>query len=591
MRFNTNPLALIALLSCLTTLLWLGNRDFASRGEAREILAAQSVLDGNVLLPRGYGEVVASKPPLLHWAVAALALFPGRITEFAGRAPSGLASLLFLVLFYAFVRQRTGHRLALLAAFLLMGSVEWFRLGIECRVDMLHSTLVAGALLCIYAWYEKSFAGFPLLGILLLWCAVLSKGPVGIILPALVFVAFSWQRGIRWKKIAAKGLLIFGPALALGSLWYIAAAISGGREFGEKFFYENIARFTSTMSDSPHRHSVLYLLGTLLLGTMPWVILLIPDFIAWPLRPLILHLFNSLVSVKESFRWLRVRLRIRRRIGVLWGRFAQWFSERTAIEAFSLITVAVVFVFYSIPAGKRGAYLLPMYPFLSLLAATYFLRMGLRQRRGAALAFVWLCRAVVLAYAVIFALLTHMVPVTWLPPRSLAQVQYAIDVLTAAGASSAPALAALALPLLIAFFQSRNVEAKRIENFLPGLTALTFSGFLAVHAVLSPAFVASVSPRSFSQQIAPVTHASPLYSFGNEFYALSFYMHKPMRTLTGSFTEGMQIVLYERKLDSLRASIPRELTPKVLLRSAHGIVEPLERLVLVRLSQSQTGGS
>jgi len=260
MPITQRPILLIFLIVLCTQLLWLDERDIDSRGEAREVLAAQSVLDGNWILPRGYGGVVASKPPLLHWLVASVASVTGTMDGLSVRLPSMLASLLFLIFFFFFLEQRIGRRTASLSILLILASVEWYRLGIECRVDMVHSTLVAGSLLALYSWYEKSLDGLPIMASLLMAGATLTKGPVGVVLPILIFTLFLWSQRARRKQIINSLLKILIPAVVLFAWWYAAALVKGGEEFLAKVQYENIARFTSSMEDKPHSHSFLYLL-------------------------------------------------------------------------------------------------------------------------------------------------------------------------------------------------------------------------------------------------------------------------------------------------------------------------------------------
>ena len=49
------------------------------------------------------------------------------------------------------------------------------------------------------------------------------------------------------------------------------------------------------------------------------------------------------------------------------------------VHLYSFLTIALIFVFYCIPASKRSVYLLPIYPFIGYFLAVYFLwlvRMG-----------------------------------------------------------------------------------------------------------------------------------------------------------------------------------------------------------------------
>ncbi len=585
MPVTNRPVPLICLLVALTGLLWLSERDFSSRGEGREVLAAQSVLDGNVILPRGYGGIAASKPPLLHWCIALFSLPHGKVTPFTARFPSALSSCIFLITFYLFLQRWSGRRLATLSMLLLYSSVEWFRLSVDARVDMLHSVFVAGSFLAIFSWAGRKLAGIPVVLILLMVGATLAKGPVGIVLPCIVLAVHSAVEGRRRKEIGAALLKAAVPSAVLSGIWYIAAILEGGSEFLDRVNYENIARFTSSMEDKPHSHTVIYLALTLFIGILPWILPFLPGLLQKYASPFAVSLYRSMRSTPASFRWLSVRLRVKRKIVLVGERFRDWFRSHAALERFSWICFACVFIFYSIPSGKRSVYLLPAYPFIAFLAAQYILTLGILSRRLAAKSFSWLCVfliAVCLAVIFIGAKGSLLTPVL----KSKGSL-FTVEQLQILMSSDAVMVAVLFLPMLFAVMHLGARFFGASTSFLGGIFALTFSVYLSAHAVLIPQFAKGISPKNFAAQISPlVAGEDEVYSFGNEFYGVSFYLGRRMTTLQTGFQPGMYVVLYESKLQNLEAALgPGRI--KIRHRSAHGVMRPLEKAVLVQIVEAE----
>ena len=337
--------AVVALLLVMS----VGMSDFYTRGEAREALVVQSIVTGgDWILPEGYGGAVPSKPPLFHWLGAALAsAFPGGASEFAIRLPSTLAGVLGAAFFVLALRRSLDSHVLTLFFALLTLSFEWFRASVSARVDMVHAASLSAGMLCVY--FAVIGAGFRWwVGSALLLClAVLGKGPVAIALPALTGCTFIVSRE-GFTRAAVFPLLRLGAALVIAGLlaltWYVAAYLRAPDEFWARFWYENVARFTGAMGENPpHEHSVLYLLGMLFAGTLPW-------------SPVVVA---AIVS-------LRPRLRVSDCIES-WRALGQ-------LHRFSVIAAGTVLLFYSIPVSKRSVYLLAGYPFLALLSATFLHR-------------------------------------------------------------------------------------------------------------------------------------------------------------------------------------------------------------------------
>jgi 4-amino-4-deoxy-L-arabinose transferase-like glycosyltransferase len=147
------------------------------------------------------------------------------------------------------------------------------------------------------------------------------------LLPALVAGGFLLFRR-RWDAIAKfcfhPGVLL---TVVLGTGWYVIALFRGGEGFLDRqLLQENLERF---FGGSGHSHSVYYYLPYLFSQGLPWSLFL--PIVAWE-------------AIKRDF----------------------WSDDHAVFLTFWFLGM---FLFFSISAGKRPVYLLPVYPALSMLVA------------------------------------------------------------------------------------------------------------------------------------------------------------------------------------------------------------------------------
>lgn len=342
---------LLLLLGVVTIIPFLGLYDFHTKGEPREAVVAFSMLEqGNWILPSNNGGDIPYKPPFFHWCIAAASwLNGGHVTEFTSRLPSAIALIAMSLALFCFYARRCGRSVGMLTAVVTLTAFEIHRAGPNCRVDMMLTALTVGALLEFYRYYERDLKGVPWLAILLMSLATLTKGPVGSIIPCLCFGVFLLLRGVNFFKafllLAAWGLLSF----LLPFCWYWAAYQQGGEEFLKLAMEENFGRMTGTMSYDVHINPWYYNLITLAAGYLPWIILVL------------LSLF-SLKKIRASLSQSREGRTLR-----------SYFRTLSDVDIFSMVCIAVIFIFYCIPSGKRSVYLMPLYPFVAFFLAKYIL--------------------------------------------------------------------------------------------------------------------------------------------------------------------------------------------------------------------------
>lgn len=568
---------LVILLSILLFIPFLGDKSFYTRGEAREALATQSVFDGSHILPRGYGNVVASKPPALQWLGALTSLSIGRVNEFAARFPSALASVVFISTLFFFLETRFGYRTAIMTACILMTSLEWFRLSGTARVDMLNTVFICGAIISMYLFYEEKKYVQGFLIVLFLIGATLTKGPVGIILFAGISLLYLF---LRRKNYFCYGKLILLCALSalISSLWYLKAYQVGGEEFFQTIFRENFSRFNGSMPDAPHRATFFYLYATLIVGFIPWIILLLPEWISLKVLPWIssYRAERSILGAAES-----KQKRIRRDVKNIAHLMKQWWAKRDELPPLKLLSYCVIVVvlgFYALPEGKRSVYLLPAYPFISFLLAQYFLRSNARSHSifGKSL-FSFACSIIVISIGLTMCIMlaplfTNIEAVRFVNDL----LQYGINHL------SLIKMVILILPFIFSLYFIIKFASSYRRSVLPFAINIFFVTLLSIQAVWAPMYSEALSSEGFAQALSrDLPENAPLYSYKYEFYGISFYSQKRFQTKNENFAPGDFILLYEKNLPSLQND--SKLNFETILRSQKSIDIPEEYVVLVKL--------
>ena len=333
---RSNLLVHLTMLFCLCGVLffpYLGNTPFFDKGEPREAMAVQDIMRrGEWLVPLKRATDIPSKPPLFHWSAALTSEVAGTLDEATIRFPSALYATLGVLLLYALGRKLFGADVALLGGMILATTVIYQNQALSARVDMTLCFFVMLSLALFYSIYRGLLAGqiwfyafYAVSGV-----GILAKGPLGLVLPALIagtFLALKRRWDLLFKFCFHPGVLL---TVLLGAGWYVVAVTRGGEGFIDRqLLQENLIRF---FGGSGHSHPVYYYIPYLFFQGLPWTLFL--PFLLW-------DLFTKDFLSQDDSLFLKV-----------------WFF--------------VMFVFFSLSAGKRPVYLLPLYPALSLLLAVWF---------------------------------------------------------------------------------------------------------------------------------------------------------------------------------------------------------------------------
>ncbi|MDR1407816.1 MAG: glycosyltransferase family 39 protein [Tannerella sp.] len=511
------PVSTIILVCFLSVLPWAAVNRFSTKGEPREAAVAVSMLkSGDLALPKAYANEFAYKPPMMHWLIAAFSLPGGQVTEFTSRLPSALAYTVMLACILLFFGRRVRFQEAFIATLLLLTCVEIHRAGLTARVDMLLTVFMVTGLLDLYRWEDKlEMKGLPIRIPLLLGCAILTKGPVGLVLPLFVFGVYLLAlRRYSRQKILKSLLYVTVSSVLIPSVWYIEAWRRGGNDFLYVALAENFGRFfhlepSNIHYNLGHENGAWYNLLTLAAGFIPWTLLLL------------ISLFGLKMTKPGS-------------------PLKQWLSKcghailsMEKVRLFSLIASACIVFFYCLPSSKRSVYLMPAYPFIALFMAQYILHF-VERRSGVIRTFACVMATIVTVILAIAALhQTGAVNIYDLAAPYFAK-ESALDTLASVSLALSPSAVTLSILALMWTALGAICYQMMKKNNLKMLYSTIFLMF-TINLFIDGAVMRTIhkegSSQPFAQEIQrdfPLDHTN-VYVVNNLFrhpnlYGLNFYM-------------------------------------------------------------------
>ncbi|MBN3871166.1 glycosyltransferase family 39 protein [Nostoc sp. JL33] len=358
----------------------LGNTGLVDETEPLFAEASRQMLvTGDWITPFFDGETRFDKPALIYWCQAIAYAIIG-VNEWAVRLPSAIAALgLICLAFYTVYwylakqdeleqvsRPNRRYLTSFIAAALMALNVEtivWARTGVS---DMLLTGCMASALLCFFLGYagkegsggaggaggaggEELITNAPspmpqspflnkwyLAFYVLIAGAILTKGPVGIVLPGLIVAAFLLYVG-KVREVLREMRLFVGILIIIGLSvpWYALVIWRNGWNYINSFFgYHNLERFTEVVNG--HSAPWYFYFLVVLLGFAPYSV----------------YLPASIVRLK------------------FWQR-SHWLSQERFQQfgLFAWFWFASVFIFFTIAVTKLPSYVLPLMPAAAILVA------------------------------------------------------------------------------------------------------------------------------------------------------------------------------------------------------------------------------
>ncbi|WP_313990715.1 glycosyltransferase family 39 protein [uncultured Selenomonas sp.] len=248
---------------------------------AKEMLAA-----GDYLSPQIYGNYWYDKPIFFYWELIGAFSLLGA-TDFAARFFPALFAAAGLLMTYAFARRLYDERTAFWSAVILGTGVLYAVLAKLILTDMSLFVFFGGTLGAFFIGYYEERRGWFYLAYACAGLAVLTKGPIGLLLPGLtilVFLALRRDLAALGRICIPTGLLVFAAVCAP---WYIYMYLAHGTDFVNTFLgIHNVLR--ATVSEHEKWNVWYFYLGIYFLGMFPWSFgLPLALYRAWRIRPVI----------------------------------------------------------------------------------------------------------------------------------------------------------------------------------------------------------------------------------------------------------------------------------------------------------------
>jgi 4-amino-4-deoxy-L-arabinose transferase-like glycosyltransferase len=462
---------LFALLAAFA-LLWfcnLGYRHLVKPDEGRYAeIPREMVASGDWLTPRLNGYKYFEKPALQYWVTAASFRAFGT-SEWAARLWTALTGFLGVLLVYWAGNRLFGAPCGLYGAAVAASAALYAMMGHILTLDMSLTFFMSASVFAFILAQQEAEERGQLRWMLVGWAAaalaVLTKGLVGVVLPAATVAAYMLlQRD--WKLLSRLHLLRGGLLfLLIAAPWFVLVSLANP-EFPRFFFiHEHIERFLTREHD---RYQPLwFFVPVLLAGILPWIV----------------SLFPALRSA-----WARPA--------------AAGFHPRR----FLLVWCAVIFVFFSVSNSKLVPYILPLFPALALLLGCYLRSAG---------------RGVLLAQAVVSSLLG----IALMLASPLVMLRASADTPPALLAGYVPWLRAAGLALAAGGALSAAFLAR--EKRGPAILSLAVAGLvfaqtaLSGHESLSPSLSAYHIAHKIRDRLKPDT---PFYFVDTFDHTLLFYL-------------------------------------------------------------------
>jgi len=331
-RMAARPVSWLLLICAINFAFMLGGHSLWDVDEPNNAVCAREMLAaGNWWVPVFNGDLRFDKPILLYWLMMPLFHVFG-VHEWTARLPSAIAiTALVMVVFY-FGKRMADVRTGLIAALLLASSLHMVVIARAATPDPLLILCMGISLSAFLCFYLEGLDNHRLLmtAYAALGLGVLAKGPVAILLPALVLLAFLLLMGQREnirKFRPATGLCVI---LAVALPWYITVGLLTDGEWLKGFLlHHNIDRFTQPLQG--HRGFPGFYILTFLAGWFPWSGLLVA--------------------------------------AVLYGPWRITALRKTPARLFLLCWIGVFLVFFTLASTKLPNYILPVFPAAALLIA------------------------------------------------------------------------------------------------------------------------------------------------------------------------------------------------------------------------------
>lgn len=316
-------------------------RDLWEPDEPRFALVAREMIKtGNYVMPHRNDRPYPDKPPFLFWTIAAFSTVTGGVNSVSALLPSAVSLALSIFLVFLIAKLLTkDEKLAFIAAVVFATAFKPYWQGTHAQIDMLLSCIVYGSIYFVLRFFLEKQKKHLYLFYFLMGLAVLAKGPVGFIIPLGTVIIYCLVKKEKLKEVLNwKGIFLMLFVVGVWLTLLIVQSIGNGEIDYLKniLFKQTVVRFAKSWH---HQQPVYYFLKVVIYDFFPWSLFLISYFIK---------------SIKEK----------------------TLFKD----NLFNFIWFAFTIAFFSIPSGKRGLYILPMYPAMAIMVAWLIYKENLKSK-------------------------------------------------------------------------------------------------------------------------------------------------------------------------------------------------------------------
>ncbi len=342
LRPVNRPVLTLLLLSALTFFLGLGVQAITDSDEAFYAEASREMVEGgDWLTPHFNYDDRWQKPILYYWFTAGAFVLTGP-TESAARVGAALSGAGLVLITWAAARRMTARPdAAWIAGAIAATCYGYFAMARSALPDLPLAFFITLAIWAALRGADPQASGPAR------WWAVaglsaglgfLTKGPVALVIPAIVLLPIWWHErrtvatpglkrpGLRTSHIAVAVVLF---ALA-GVPWYVAMTMKHGTAYLQSFFVaDNLERFATSRFNGPRE--IWFYIPIVVGGLMPWTVFLL--VLPW--------------------RSVRAVMQRRRRL--------------TSVEWRLIIWTIAPLLLFTASVGKQPRYILPLLPPIAIL--------------------------------------------------------------------------------------------------------------------------------------------------------------------------------------------------------------------------------
>lgn len=342
----------LLLLSSLTFLFGLGTQAITDSDEAFYAEAAREMVESQDWLTPHFNYEERWQKPILYYWITAAAFAGTDVTEFMARFGSALSGVGLVLLTWSAARRLTGdERGAWIAGAIAATCYGYFAMARFALPDLplaLFITATIWAAMRATDRAETIPASWAALAGLSAGLGFLTKGPLAVVIPAIVLVPIWWREkrsaaGLKRPVLRVSHFALGAVLFAIAGLpWYVAMWLQHGTPYLQSFFVaDNLERFATTRYNDVR--ALWYYVPILLGGLLPWTVFLL--VLPWrPLRDI----------------WRRKR-------------------RLTAVEWRLLIWALAPLLLFTASVGKQPRYILPVLPPIAMM-----LGVGISDRLDAA---------------------------------------------------------------------------------------------------------------------------------------------------------------------------------------------------------------